>query len=595
MFSRNKLGQAADRWQAGKISLRGVGGRLAGFVHIPAQPVSMFASAENPEIWSVLFQILMLLAGALVLGLLFERLRQSAILGYLLAGTLMGPAALDIVKADSGVPVVAELGVSLLLFAIGLEFSAKRLLRLGPIAAGGGSIQVLATLGLGAGCGLLFGLESRVAVAIGAVMALSSTACVLRLLIDRAEMDSVHGRASLGILLLQDIAVVPLVLLVTMLGGAGTPRDMVLGLAKACGLIVLLAGAFQLLSKLILPPLLKTLSLARDRELLILLAVVLAVGSACVAHMLHLSPALGAFIAGMMLAESPFATQIRSDISALRVLFITLFFASVGMLGDPVWMWQNAGKILLVVGLIVLGKTVVITLTALLFRIPLRHAIATGACLAQVGEFGVVIAGIGHEKLFAEPVFRLLVSSTLLTLFITPFLVRYAQSMGRGVERLLPRRGSRAPSDDADAEPAAGRSDHVIVVGFGPSGQAVGEELARKNRDAIVLDMRHPNIDLARSMGFDAALGDATNVEVLLHHGIAHAKAIVVTVPDHRASVQIVNSVRTLAPNIAIIVRARYHPFVSELEQAGATVAVDEEHLTGNRLAAALRAVLQEG
>ena len=189
--------------------------------------------AVDGAVWSVLLQVVGLLGAALLLGVLFERFRQSAILGYLLAGTLLGPHVLNFVHEGSGVPVIAELGVSLLLFAIGLEFSLKRLLRLGSIAAGGGSLQVVLTLLAAAGVALLVGLEMRTALALGAVVALSSTACVLRILTDRTELDSVHGRAALGILLLQDVAVVPLLLLVTMLGGAGTTMDMVVGLGKS--------------------------------------------------------------------------------------------------------------------------------------------------------------------------------------------------------------------------------------------------------------------------------------------------------------------------------------------------------------------------
>jgi CPA2 family monovalent cation:H+ antiporter-2 len=294
------------------------------------------ANAES-EVWEVLFQLLALLGASLVIGMLFERFRQPAILGYLIAGMLLGPQGFGVVSRDSGVPVIAELGISLLLFAIGLEFSARRLIRLGPIAGLGGSLQVITTLALATGAGLLVGVDLKAALCLGAAIALSSTACVLRLLTDRAELDSVHGRASLGILLLQDIAVVPLVLFVTMLTGGGGIAGMFTGLAKALGLILALVAGFRLLAGWVIPPLMKQLSLSRDRELLVLLAVVLAIGSALAAHSLALSPALGAFIAGMMLAESPFATQIRADVGGLRILFITLFFASVGMLGDPAW------------------------------------------------------------------------------------------------------------------------------------------------------------------------------------------------------------------------------------------------------------------
>jgi len=549
------------------------------------------AAPVDLQFWSFLFQLVILIAAALVLGLLFEKLKQSAILGFLLAGTLMGPAVFDVVRSESGIAILAELGVSLLLFAIGLEFSAKRLMRLGKIALGGGSMQVAITLALGAAIALAFGVGGRSALAVGAMVALSSTACVLRSLTDRAELDSVHGRSALGILLLQDVAVVPLVVLVTLLGGEGGMAELGLGFAKALALIGAMVFAFYLFSNYVLPRFLRALNLSQNRELLILLAAVLAMGSAGVAHSLHISPALGAFIAGMMLAESPFATQIRSDISALRVLFLTLFFVSVGMLGDPVWIAQHLASVGLVVMLIVVGKATIITLIAWFLGRPLRHAVACGVSLAQVGEFGIVIAGIANNSaLVDEHVFRLLVSSTLITLFLTPLLVSQANRIGSLVERLLPAKNPIAPGGrDEEENPEEKRRDHVIVAGFGPSGQEVGNSLLQIEQAAVILDLRPVNVELAQSIGLDAALGDASNLDVLIHHGIAHARAIVITVPDHRASTQIVAAVRTLAPGIDIIVRARYHPFVSDLENAGATVVVDEEYHTGRRLAAAMR------
>ena len=558
-------------------------------------PVILAASAtSDSDIWAVLFQLLALLATALVIGMLFERFRQSAILGYLIAGMLLGPNGLAVITRESGVPVIAELGVSLLLFAIGLEFSAKRLIRLGPIAGLGGSLQVVTTLAIGFLIALSLGLDWKGSLAIGASVALSSTACVLRLLTDRAELDSVHGRASLGILLLQDIAVVPLVLFTTMLAGGGTPADMLAGVGKALALIVGLVLGFRILAGYVLPPLMKQLSLSRDRELLVLLAVVLAIGSALAAHALNLSPALGAFIAGMMLAESPFATQIRADIGGLRILFITLFFASVGMLGDPRWILDHLPAVVGVTALVIGGKAIVITGVALLFRLPPRYAVATGVTLAQVGEFGVVIAGIAQAGgILDDHAFHLLVSATLATLFATPMLLRCAHPAGRWLEGLRRDSNGKLIDDETTDLPEDGR-DLVIVVGYGPSGQRVAAELHRlESVSCLVVDLRPGNVDLARTAGLRAALGDATNLEFLLHHGIQHASVVVIAVPDHRTAVRLSGSIRTLNDEIAIIARGRYHALIDELSEAGATVPVDEEHLTGRRLAAAAREMLK--
>jgi CPA2 family monovalent cation:H+ antiporter-2 len=556
-------------------------------------PVLAIASSDS-GVWEVLFQLFALLAAALVVGMIFERFGQSAILGYLSAGMFLGPHGTGVVSRESGVPVIAELGVSLLLFAIGLEFSARRLVRLGPIAGLGGSLQVGLTLGAATGAGLLFGLDLKSSLCLGAAIALSSTACVLRLLTDRAELDSVHGRASLGILLLQDIAVVPLVLFVTMLAGEGGPTGMILGLGKALGLIAALLIGFRLLSRFVIPPVMRQLSLSRDRELLVLLAVILAIGSALAAHSLALSPALGAFIAGMMLAESPFSTQIRADVAGLRILFITLFFSSVGMLGDPRWILSHLPAVLGATLLIITGKTLVMFFVARAFRLPTRYALATGIILSQVGEFGVVIAGIAESgNLLGEEPFRLLVSATLLTLFATPWLVRIARPTGRWLENRIRRSPVAGFSDQGDG-PAIGK-DLVFVIGFGPAGRRVAGDLARlESVDCRVIDLRPANIDLANSMGLRAFLGDATHPEFLLHHGIEQASAVVITVPDHRTVLRLVGSIRQLGNEIAIIARSRYHALTDEVVEAGATVTVDEEQLTGRRLVAATREVIRQ-
>tara|TARA_R110002096_G_scaffold250181_5_gene442628 strand:+ start:1000 stop:2691 length:1692 start_codon:yes stop_codon:yes gene_type:complete len=553
----------------------------------------VLAASAHSDVWTFLFQLLVLLAGALLVGMLFERFRQSAILGYLIAGMLLGPGVFNVIDSDSGVPVIAELGVSLLLFAIGLEFSARRLIKLGPAAGIGGMLQVLITLSLGALICLLFSFDLKASIAVGATVALSSTACVLRLLVDRAEIDSVHGRTALGILLFQDVAVVPLVLLVSTLAGDGGIASMGITLAKALGLIVALIGVFLVLAKYILPSVMKQLSLARDRELLVLLAIVLAIGSAVSAHALDLSPALGAFLAGMMLAESPFATQIRSDIGGLKIIFITLFFASVGMLGDPFWIAANWPSVLVLTSLILVGKAGIITVIALIFRLPLRHALASGIVLAQVGEFGVVIGGIALDSnLISEDIARLMISSILVTLLATPMLVKIAVPAGDWIQRrLFPEKDSNKSQDTLVED----EKDLVLIVGFGPSGQRVTEELqSHETISPLVVDINPNNIDLARSMGLNAVLGDAANLDFLIHHGIARARAFVVTIPDHRTSIRIVESVRTLNDGVAIIVRARYHTFVDELDRAGATITVDEEYLTGSQLKQTMSDVLAD-
>ncbi|MCK4343140.1 MAG: cation:proton antiporter [Phycisphaerae bacterium] len=550
------------------------------------------------DLWTALLDVLILLLAALLLGALCERLKQSAILGYLLAGTLLGPNALDLMPNHKAVATIAELGVALLLFTIGLEFSWRRLRSSGPIALGGGTLQVLLTGGLTAGVCLTLGLGSRPALTVGALIALSSTACVLRLLVSRAEIDGVPGRNALGILLLQDIAVVPLVLIVTALGSdsSGSVAQIGWKLGRAAGVAALLVAALFLLLNYVVPVLLRAKEAAHNRDLPILLAIVTAVGAASASHKLGLSPALGAFIAGLLLAESPFATQIRADIAPLRTLFVTLFFASIGMLSNPAWVLEHWATVVVVVAAIVFGKAVVISGVARLFRSSAGHAVATGLCLAQVGEFSFVLAEVArHGQLIDRGLFELIVAATVGTLFLTPYLVALAPHLARAVGRLSTG-GPRAlrALDEATLPPEAELSGHIIIVGFGPAGQRVAEALLRRHKSRlVVIELNAKSADVARTYGLRTYIGDATRAEALEHVRVAAALTVVVTVPDPATARHVIEQVRALSSETPVIARARYHVYRWELILAGAEVVVDEEEEVGLRIAVAVRKKLR--
>ncbi|MHC4822725.1 MAG: cation:proton antiporter [Planctomycetota bacterium] len=541
------------------------------------------------ELWGVLLDILILLFAALTLGVVCERFKQSSILGYLVAGTLLGPNALQVVSSAAEVTALAELGVALLLFTIGLEFSWGRLKSLGSAALGGGAIQVLVTIGVGAGVAAALGLSWKTSIVIGAAVALSSTACVLRLLASRAEIDSPHGRHALGVLLMQDIALVPLVLLVTLLGGEGTlaqvGADVLKTLAWAAALVLVL----YLLMVKVLPRVLQLQSLLRNRDLPILLATVTGLGSACGAHFLGLSPALGAFVAGMLLAGSPFATQIRGDITSLRTLLVTLFFSSIGMLGDLAWFLSNLIPVLALVLAIVVGKAILIWAILYRFGLTHTHALATGICLGQVGEFSFVLVEVGRGTLIDEHLFALLISATIMTLFLTPYLVALAPRLSSlGVSflhrmKLLSLERRPTAIDEASAGP------EYVIIGFGPAGQAVGQAVHRISQRVAVVDLNPGLVDLVQDLGIVGHIGDAMQADVLEHAGVLSASAVVVTVPDPVAAQAIVALVRSIAPEVHIIARARYHRFRHTLVGAGASEVVDEERLVGSRLAAQLR------
>jgi CPA2 family monovalent cation:H+ antiporter-2 len=547
------------------------------------------------DLWTALLDILILLLAAMVLGALCERLKQSAILGYLLAGTLLGPNALNWMPNHQAVSMIAELGVALLLFTIGLEFSWRRLRSIGPIALGGGTLQVLLTGALAAGCCLILGLGGRPAVVVGSVIALSSTACVLRLLVSRAEIDSVHGRNALGILLKQDIAVVPLVLIVTVLGGKGSGVQALWETLRAVGVAALLVGLLYVLMNFIVPRLLRSKDASRNHELPILLAIVTAVGSAWMSHKLGLSPVLGAFVAGILLATSPFAVQIRADVAPLRTLFLTLFFSSIGMLSNPAWIWEHWTLVAAAVAAIVLGKAIVASAVVRLFRYSLAHAVATGICLAQVGEFSIVLATVArHGQLISADLFELIIAATIATLFLTPYLVAVAPHIATAIGKLSAHGLLELSTpDDTKIKTDRKLSNHIIIVGFGPAGQQVAQTLMKEQAALVVVELNPKTAAHALALGLRTYIGNATRTEVMEHLQLVAAGAVTITVPDPATVRQIIACIRSLSPETPIIARSRYHIYRSDSIRAGATTVVDEEVEIGLRIASEAKKILQ--
>ena len=551
--------------------------------------------------WHLLVNVLLLLGGALLLGTLAELLKQSAIVGYLAAGMLLGPNVLGLIGGAGGeeamheVELIGELGVALLLFTIGLEFSFARLRKLGSVALLGGTLQIVLTIGVVAAAGAALGLGGGAAVAIGCMVALSSTAIVLRLLVDNAAIESPHGRNATGVLLVQDVAVLPITLVVSALAGGGGAGQMLLTMGKTLLFAVALVAGFLLLFNLVVPRLLNLKEWSRNREFPILLAVVLALGSAAAAHAAHISPAIGAFLAGVLMAGSPFATQVRADIASLRTALVTLFFAAVGMLADPVWAAQNPHLIVVGVFLVVVGKSAVVfgvfSIPSRLLHQPRAVAMGAGLCLAQVGEFSFVLAKISRDgALIDEETFKLIVGVTVVTLFATPYLVKLGPSLAG---RLLRPRAARASGSIALDEPVAEPQRRVLLAGFGPAGQLVASDLIdHYGKRITVLDLNPKARAAADQYGIDFQAGDAGSAEVLEHAGITSAAALIVTLPDPAAVRRVVQVARQLCPEVKIIARSRYHAYRWEIMLAGAEIVVDEEEQVGRRLAVETRRAL---
>jgi len=533
------------------------------------------------DIWEILLELLILLGAAFLLGSIAERFRQNAIVGYLAAGAIVGPHALNVITSAKEVGYIAELGVSLLLFSIGLEFSFARLKRLGSAALGGGAIQVGATILVVTALSKAFGLGGKEAVAMGAVVALSSTACVLRVLADRAEMDSMHGRYALGILLFQDIAVVPLILLITMLGQGGGAAEAFRFLGRTIIAAMGLGFGFYLIFYLITPRILLRPELKHNQELSVLLAVLMGVGATWLAHEVGLSPALGAFLAGMLLAESPFAMQVRAGASGLKAIFIVLFFSSAGMYADPAWVASNALLVIAGIIAIAIGKSAITAMALILFKSVPLHSAAAGIALGQIGEFSFLLAtaaaGMG---ILSGDLLSLILSVTVGTLFLSSYQVSWALPFAERIMRFFKSTG--AVESDFDH---AHEHSPVLVIGYGPAGRRTAEELIARSYAVSVIDLNADSMKKVIEKGMHVHIGDATHTEILEHTGISKMRAVVVTIPDTATARRITERVKMLAPHVPLIVRARYNFHIPEIHKAGASIVVDEEWEVGYSLA----------
>jgi CPA2 family monovalent cation:H+ antiporter-2 len=449
------------------------------------------------------------------------------------------------------------------------------------VALGAGTIQILVTTCVMAALAFLVTRGAAESVTLGMALAMSSTAVVLRTLTDRAELDSTYGRNAIGILLLQDLAVIPVLVATEALGsGAGAddvPRQFVIRL----GLVVLFLCGAWLLARMILPAVLSAAVLSGSRELPVVIAVCTSVGAAWTAHALGFTPSLGAFIAGLVLAESPFALQIRADVAPLSAVFITLFFASIGTVVQLPVNIVFATQILFGTAVVMTLKALIAAAAVYIFQRSARSALVTGLVISQVGEFTFVVAQTARRSgVVGDETFQLGLGISLLALLVTPYVITGAPAVASRLVRRMP--ASVRTVIETDRSKRSWR--RVIVIGYGPAGQDVIEQLQTDHVPFLVLEM-NPNTVAANHLTIPIELADATRREVLQHIGLGQSLAVIVTIPDPAAARLICQTAQRLAPSVPIIARSRYHQYARSLAEAGADRVVDEEHMVGAHLA----------
>ena len=523
----------------------------------------------------VLETVLVLLAVSVVTVSVFRRFHLPAILAYLCVGVMVGPTGLAWVPDNQATRLLAEYGVVFLLFTVGLEFSLPRLIAMRHEVLGLGSAQVAATTLLAGAAAWALGLPAAAAFVVGGAVAMSSTAIVIRQLTERLELNSRHGALSVGILLFQDVAVIPFLILIPVLAGGAQEAvawELLWALAKGVVVVVLMFAAGHWL----LRPLFHEIASSRSSELFTLTALLMALAAAWLTHLAGLSLALGAFLAGMMLGETEFRHQVEADIRPFRDVLLGLFFITIGMLLDLAALPAILHWVLLLLLAVIALKLLTVVALARLMGAEPGVAARTGIVLAQGGEFGLVLLSLAlGAQLLERNDAQIILAALIFSMALSPLMIHYN---GTIVKRLFA--GSylrqREQLTREVAQDARGLKGHVIVCGYGRIGQNIARLLDKEGFDHIALDLDPVRVRDARTAGERVFYGDSTHQEMLEAAGLARARALVVSFDDVHATLKILPQARRLRPDIPILVRTRDDADLARLQRAGATEVVPE-------------------
>lgn len=527
----------------------------------------------------LLDELAIVAALAVVVTVVLSKLRLPTVAGLLLAGALLGPFGLKLATSVHSIEVLAEVGVVLLLFSIGLEFSLARLRDIFRQVALGGIVQVGLTTAVTVGIAMALGETPRRGVFYGFVFALSSTAIVLRALAERRELDAPHGRFIVGTLIFQDLCVVPMVLIVPLLGTSASASGAASSIAIAIGKAALVVVGTVTVARFIVPRALAWVDASRSREVFLLAILGLCIGTAWLTSMAGLSLALGAFLGGMVVADTEYGHRAMGDILPLRDAFVSIFFVSLGMLFDVRVVASEPVLVLLLLLGFLVGKGLLATVAAMAMRFPSRVAWLAGAGLAQFGEFGFVLTRLAQANgVIDQRVASPLLAAGIGSMFLTPLLVRAAPHIRAGERLLAPlERLIGVRSIDAAGEEQTALENHVVIVGFGVAGRLAAQTLRECGIPLVVVELNADNVHRGKELGLPVYYGDATSEEALRHAHIESARLVVLLMNDPQAAERVVDSIRRVASSIPVLMRTRYLLERESLFKLGARDVVAEE------------------
>lgn len=521
----------------------------------------------------IFLDLLIIFLVSVPVAFLCVRLNLPVLVGFMATGIVIGPFGLGLIKELEAIEVLAEIGVMLLLFTIGIEFSIRRLLEMKTLVLVGGGLQVAITVAATASIATFMGRDLGQAIYFGFLLALSSTAIVLKTYADRREIDAPHGRAGVGILLFQDISIVFMILLIPVLSGSGGASGSTILFSLGTSFVAL--AAIVVVAWFLIPKLLEQVVKLNRPEILLLTAALVSFGTAWITQQFGLSLAIGAFIAGVVLSESEYSHQVTADILPFRDVFNSIFFVSIGLLLSLSALLANLPTVAILVVLLIVGKAGIVWVVIRLLGFPNRIAAMTGLGLAQIGEFSFVLAKAGRgTDLLPAVDYQVFLAASIISMFATPFLIAAAPRFGYFVQRLTKDRAAVDPEESEEGihvTSSGGLTNHVIIVGYGVSGQNLARVLRKVLVPYTILEINGEAVRHAKAQGEKINFGDATRRELLKQAGIAEANALVLAISDPLAARRAVSQARLLNENLHILVRTLYVSEISELVKLGAS------------------------
>ncbi len=531
--------------------------------------------------------LVVILGFAVVIVIVFHKLKLPPIAGFILSGILVGPQGFGLINDAHQVEILAEIGVALLLFGIGVELALGKLKRLWKLALIGGLLQVGISAAVTFAIARLFGLSNSPAIFIGLVFALSSTAIVLRGLQQRGEVDAPHGRLILGILVFQDFAVIPIMLVIPLITGMELKAGVFLvTLLKSAGIVIIVL----LLALLIVPQILKLVARTRQRQLFVLTVFLICMGTAWLVTKSGASLAVGAFLAGLVVSGSEYRHQALADMISFREVFASLFFVSIGMLLSPSMIYNNLPIIVGLLAAILFGKSLIVFIAGIVMRMPLRVSLIAAIALAQIGEFSfILLFSVKGSGLISGTLENSLVSAAILSMFLTPFAMSFGPKLATGLGRFKRFTGFVEVKSVEEATETIGRMrDHIIICGYGFAGRELSQVLEVNHLPYLIVDINIENVKRASRETGKAVFGDVTNPDVLSKLEIENASELMILINDPSASEQAVRVARDLAPKLFITVRTFYLLDVQSMIAAGADEIVPAEREAAIQVAAQL-------